>query len=65
MKLIELLSVCSENTMITVWSNDDRFIAEYDGKDSIDEAYNDCNVLGISGRSGSKYEAIDVMVEVK
>ena len=65
MRLIELLSRCSENTVVTVWSNDDRFIAEYNGRDSIDEAYNNCSVLGISGRSGSKYEAIDVMVEVK
>lgn len=65
MRLIELLSVCSENTVIVVWDVNDRFVTEYDGKNSIDEKYNDCRVLGISGVSDCREDRIDVIVEVE
>lgn len=65
MKLIDLLAVCNENTVIAVWDVNDRFVTEYDGKNSIDEKYNDCRVLGISGVSDSQEDKIDVIVEVE
>lgn len=65
MKLIDLLAVCNENTVIVVWDVNDRFVTEYDGKNSIDEKYNDCRVLGISGVSDCREDRIDVIVEVE
>jgi len=65
MKLIDLLAICNENVHMTVCDTDDNLLAVYDGKNSIDEKYNNCNVLGIGGRSNSRYEAIDVIVEVE
>lgn len=65
MKLIDLLAICNENTVIVVWDVNDRFVTEYDGKNSIDEKYNDCRVLGISGVSDCREDRIDVIVEVE
>lgn len=65
MKLIELLSVCREDTVITVWDDTDRFVARYDGKDSIDKKYNNCKVLSIGGGYYGPDNVIEVMVEVQ
>lgn len=47
MKLIDLLSVISEYTRVQVW-RDNEVVAEYDGKNSIDEKYNDEEVKSVS-----------------
>lgn len=65
MKLIELLAVCNENTVITVWDATDKFVAEYNGKDSIDEKYNNCKVLSIGGGYDGQDNVIEVTVEVQ
>lgn len=45
MKLIELLSVLHDSVMVAIRSNEtDNIVAWYDGKNSIDECYNDCEV---------------------
>lgn len=63
MELIDLMALCSDGTVITVYDTDDKFVTEYNGKDSIDEKYNRCRVLGIGGGYG-RDNAIDVIVEV-
>lgn len=49
MKLVELLELISENSLVTVYSVTDprNYISVYDGKDSIDTAFNDCIVSKI------------------
>ena len=45
MKLIELLSVLHDSVIVAVRSNEtDNIVAWYDGKNSICEYYNDCEV---------------------
>ena len=48
MKLIDLLSVISEYTHVTIVdSNTLETLSYYDEKNSIDEKYNDCEVVRI------------------
>ena len=46
MKLIDLISVITDNTTVYVW-RDGEIISTYDGKDSIDEKYNNEIVLSV------------------
>ena len=41
MKVIDFLEVCDENMTVILWDTDDKFLAQYDGKDSIDKKYNE------------------------
>lgn len=47
MKVIDILSIYDENSNLTVVNSDDDWLATYDGKNSIDEKYNDCEVIKI------------------
>lgn len=60
MKLEELLSVCDECSSVAVYRDDDEeLLAEYDGRDSIDEKYNDWIVCEVVGR----YRRFEVYVK--
>ena len=48
MKLIDLLSVTSEVTNVNVYNLDGDLLTFYDGKNSIDEEYNDIEVFEIN-----------------
>lgn len=48
MKLIDLLEVVSENQMVVVWNEDSVLLDRYDGRDSIDEKYNECPVTWVA-----------------
>lgn len=47
MKLINILSVITDETKVDVWQ-DGELIAEYDGKEAIDKKYNSCPVKSVS-----------------
>ena len=47
MKLEDLFSVVSDNTEIRVYSFDDDLLYCYDGKNSIDEFYNEIEIFCI------------------
>lgn len=47
MTLIELLEVINENTLVFVYDINNICISYYDGKNSINESLNNCNVLDI------------------
>ena len=64
MELIDFLAVCSDNAHITVSDTDDNLLGVYDGKNSIDNKYNRCRVLGIGTRQHSRHETFDIIVEV-
>lgn len=45
MKLIDLLSVLHDSVMVAIRSNEtDNIVAWYDGKNSIDECYNESEI---------------------
>lgn len=46
MKLIDLLSVISDSNYAIIW-RDGNVVSTYDGKDSIDERFNDCEVKSV------------------
>ena len=48
MKLIELLSASDENSNFYVVNSDGYLLTWYDGKNSIDEIYNECEVIKIN-----------------
>ena len=48
MKLIDLLSVISEDTYVAVWK-DGEVVGTFDGKDSIDTKFNDYEVKSVGG----------------
>lgn len=63
MKLIDFLAVCGEeNTVVVLENSTGRYLAEYDGKDSIDEAFNDCKVIDVGG---SNYLKIVVRISLE
>lgn len=45
MKLIDLLQIIEENENIIVANSNGYIVSEYNGRDSIDEKYNECKVL--------------------
>lgn len=45
MKLIDLLQIINDNENIIVANSNGYIVSEYNGRDSIDEKYNDCKVL--------------------
>ena len=48
MKLVELLSVTNENTNVVLFSLNNKVLDIYDGKNSIDNIYNDYDVIEIN-----------------
>lgn len=48
MTLLDFMCVANENKTVYVYNPDFEMVASYDGKNSIDEEFNDCNVLEIS-----------------
>lgn len=48
MRVIDFISVIKESAQVEVVDNmTDEVLAEYNGKDDIDPAYNDCVITGI------------------
>lgn len=60
MKLIDLLCVVDENSNIVVVDTLDNELSRYDGKNSIDEMYNNYDIVSIS----HKTDAISVMIDL-
>ena len=61
MRLVELLTVCDENLVVCIWdAQDDHLIGEYNGRDSIDEMFNELTVVKILG--SGKGNLIDVVI---
>ena len=60
MKLIDLLCVVDENSNIVVVDTLDNELSIYDGKNSIDEMYNNYDIVSIS----HKTDAISVMIDL-
>ena len=58
MKLTDLFNIISEHDNIDVY-RDDVLVAQYDGKNSIDEIYNDCEVVAWDGTQRN------VLVEIR
>ena len=45
MKVIELLSLLHDAVKVRILSNEeDKMLSYYDGKNSVDECYNDCDI---------------------
>ena len=61
MKLIDLLSVTSEITNVNVYNLDGDLITFYDGKNSIDEKYNDIEVFEINVNSND----LEVIIRIE
>ena len=58
MKLIDLLEKIDESSNVMIWE-DNEVVSSYDGKNSIDEKYNDREVESIS----AGYFLIDIEIE--
>ena len=48
MKLIDLLSVTNENTNVILFDSNNKVLDIYDGKNSIDNIYNDYDIIEIN-----------------
>ena len=48
MKLIDLLSITNENVNVVLFSSNNKVLDIYDGKNSIDDIYNDYEVIEIN-----------------
>ena len=65
MKLIDLLSVTNENTNIVLFSLNNKVLGIYDGKNSIDNFYNDYEVIEINHTRNDLEIIIDFELEEK
>ena len=63
MKLVELLSVTNENTNIVLFSLNNKVLDIYDGKNSIDNFYNDYEVIEINHTRNDLEIIIDFELE--
>ena len=63
MKLIELLSVTNENTNVVLFSLNNEVLDIYDGKNSIDNFYNDYEVIEINHTRNDLEIIIDFELE--
>ena len=61
MKLIDLISVADENLEMCIWDEYDNDLTSYDGKDSIDEKYNEWQVVKILGSGAGNL--IDIVIK--
>lgn len=60
MKLIDLISVIKDNTNVRITFGDFFVISEYDGKNSIDAKYNNCEVLSVEIVNDKLYIDINI-----
>ena len=58
MKLLELLALADENSALRITLDGEYVVAHYDGHDSIDEEYNDCEVNSMFPTTISAYDAL-------
>ena len=65
MKLIDLLSVTNENTNVVLFSLNNKVLDIYDGKNSIDNIYNDYEVIEINHTRNDLEIVIDFEKEEK
>ena len=65
MKLIDLLSVTNENTNVVLFSSNNKVLDIYDGKNSIDNIYNDYGVIEINHTRNDLEIVIDFELEEK
>lgn len=63
MKLIDLLSVTNENTNVVLFSLNNKVLDIYDGKNSIDNIYNDYEVIEINHTRNDLEIVIDFEIE--
>ena len=63
MKLIDLLSVTNENTNVILFSLNNKVLDIYDGKNSIDNFYNDYEVIEINHTRNDLEIIIDFELE--
>ena len=63
MKLIDLLSVTNENTNVVLFSLNNKVLDIYDGKNSIDNFYNDYEVIEINHTRNNLEIIIDFELE--
>ena len=63
MKLIDLLSVTNENTNVVLFSLNNEVLDIYDGKNSIDNFYNDYEVIEINHTRNDLEIIIDFELE--
>lgn len=59
MKLIDFLSMVDDNSNVVVVDILSAELSRYDGKDSIDEMYNDYDILNIYHKLDGIYVSID------
>lgn len=59
MKLIDFLSMVDDNSNVVVVDIFSAELCRYDGKDSIDEMYNDYDILNIYHKLDGIYVSID------
>lgn len=65
MKLIDLLSVTNENVNVVLFSLNNKVLDIYDGKNSIDNFYNDYEVIEINHTRNDLEIIIDFELEEK
>ena len=65
MKLIDLLSVTNENTNVVLFSSNNKVLDVYDGKNSIDNIYNDYDIIEINHTRNDLEIVIDFELEEK
>ena len=58
MKLLELLALADESSALRITLDGEYVVAHYDGHDSIDEEYNDCEVNSMFPTTISAYDAL-------
>lgn len=58
MKLIDLLALADENTKVVVCNSEQETIFEYDGKNSIEDCYNNYEVSNVCVRNNKLYVVI-------
>lgn len=59
MNLVDILQICNEYQTVKVFDLEGNELAEYDGKNSIDEKYNNIEVRLLTGRN----YGIDIMLQ--
>ena len=65
MKLIDLLSITNENVNIVLFSSNNKVLDVYDGKNSIDNIYNDYDIIEINHTRNDLEIVIDFEKEEK
>ena len=65
MKLIDLLSITNENVNVVLFSSNNKVLDVYDGKNSIDNIYNDYDIIEINHTRNDLEIVIDFEKEEK